>query len=504
MDIKELSLKLIDLIFEEYGQSKYASKFEVKMVDILRVPLNKSILSYLREPSVNAVQDVKRQSFDSLSVRLKVLFYDLYNRMVLRGLSKERILFYSEEPTHIEVQMPIAVTLLRSGFKCQFFTDKSSIYEILKSEGFTVSKLRQYPGIKSKLVLESEIEIFLNYLSKDSIQIQQKCSLLTQKYDFTNFSSYLVNDLNKLRLKVFSIAEWMKIMNGYSNPELMIIGNDLTLSGRAMAYLMKDYGVRTMSIMHGSVSSDPLHFYHVVDHFLTFGESSANELAEKSIEKVNFHNTGAPHYDRILKDRELLLIDKSTSSIPNEPIEVLIATSGPGHSVSLAHHFGILRTLVTLVNTCQNVKFIIKLHRKDKRSYYTELEALTNVQIIDSTSSGLPAQKIDYWIQKCAFVISGASTVVFESMLLNKPVIVLDLNQEFTKYEFIKNGIVPCADSPQQLIELSEKLLNTDEYPEILLTIQRDYISKHYQLDGNASNRAVGVIAEILRNSTKL
>ena len=243
-------------------------------------------------------------------------------------------------------------------------------------------------------------------------------------------------------------------------PKVMVVGNDITVEGRAAGLAAKAAGVSVVVMMHGHVGvNNPLHGLHLADRLVAYGDAHRRVLTQLGISADAISVCGAPYLDQRPAAGATVhpAIAKAFSLSPGDPW-VLVATSGPGHSVSLAHHLTLIENLLVLSARFPEVTFIAKLHRKDNPQYYHDLmakhPAKRRLMIVRAGSPGVPDNILD-WLQGCRAVLTGASMVAIEAMLMHVPVITMDFAGELSGVEFIDAGATRHV---RTLAELEDRL----------------------------------------------
>ena len=248
-------------------------------------------------------------------------------------------------------------------------------------------------------------------------------------------------------------------------PRVLVVGNDLTLEGRLGTLVAQARGIATAALMHGLVSAEPMHGQHRVDRFLVYGEGSRRLLLERGTPAERIAVTGCPKLDPPPRQEGRVhpQLARRLGLRAGEPW-ILIAFSGPGHSVSHDHH----RRLIEAVGQCSaalpGVRFVARLHRKDAPEPYREILNRipgARLTVVRHGQRGYPTAIFD-WLQGCRAVITGASTVAVEAMLLEVPVITLDLTGELATTDFITAGATLHGTSPETLVRRVEGVLQGD------------------------------------------
>jgi UDP-N-acetylglucosamine 2-epimerase len=256
-------------------------------------------------------------------------------------------------------------------------------------------------------------------------------------------------------------AACVAIANGHAaldrfQPKVLVVGNDITLEGRAAALVAKARGVPTVVMMHGHVgTNNPLHGLHIADRLVAYGDAHRRALMELGIAADAIRVCGAPYLDsRPPAGDTIHPAIGQAFSIPADAPWVLVATSGPGHSVSLAHHLKVIKNLLTLSAAMPEINFVVKLHRKDSLRYYQDLTARhpakRRLVVAQAGSPGVPDNFLE-WLRGCRAVLTGASMVAIEAMLMNVPVITMDFAEELKGVSFIDAGATLHARTPAEL-----------------------------------------------------
>src|SRR5262249_23303995 len=67
-------------------------------------------------------------------------------------------------------------------------------------------------------------------------------------------------------------------------PKVLVVGNDLTLEGRAGSRVAAQAGIATAMFMHGSIAGDPLQTQHCVARIFVNGPVHREELMRQGID----------------------------------------------------------------------------------------------------------------------------------------------------------------------------------------------------------------------------
>jgi len=216
--------------------------------------------------------------------------------------------------------------------------------------------------------------------------------------------------------------------------------------------------------MHGSLASNPLHALHIVERYLAYGENAKRILTGLGFSGQRVVVCGAPYLDRCPKQsghinetiRHKLQLDDAKPYI-------LVATSGPGHTVSHKHHTQVIEALSRASLRLPHVQFVAKLHRKDRVEFYNQVLSRVpdaKLHVVPYGAEGYPGDIFD-WLQGSKALVTGASTVAIEAMLMDVPVVTMDLADEFGETDFITCGATTHVTKPGALVEAVQAIIES-------------------------------------------
>lgn len=289
-------------------------------------------------------------------------------------------------------------------------------------------------------------------------------------------------------------------------PKVLVVGNDITFEGRGACRVAAAQGVPTAVFMHGSLTGDPLQSQHCADRVLVFGNIHRQELVDQGLPHEQIVVCGAPSLDKrpVQTGKVHARLAARLDLHDGEPW-ILVATSGPGNRISHAHHEHVIASLMRLSAALPEVPIVIKLHRKDKLEYYWEglKDCPSNkIRVVPHDAYGFP-REIFEWLQGCSMVLTGASTVALEAMLMDVPVITMDFRNEVYDVDFIKAGATVHVQSTEELESAVRRLLPPNRMPvDLRRNVQSHLEDAYYALDGRSSLRGAESLCELARLAT--
>lgn len=279
----------------------------------------------------------------------------------------------------------------------------------------------------------------------------------------------------------------------------LLIGNPYTMEGRTAGLFAHAMGLPRFALEHGSIFPDKPNWLGVpVDLVCVWGQASHNSLVQFGIPHKSLAITGAPRYDRAFNSHAA----KERSSVKRR--RVLVATSGPGDSVSHAAFQGFIKTLYEAIRQAPHIEWIIRLHPKDRERFYSDVFRPTpsNVAFL-SSSSRQPKLDIFEQLDGVDALITICSTSALDAMVMGVPVIAVDVwpsDQGLRNVEFLEYGVSSHVKSSAELAKAVELAC---QEPSNLTT--RDsmqhylhYLRHHFENQGSASTHVAAAIASRL------
>ncbi|MCU0421867.1 MAG: CDP-glycerol glycerophosphotransferase family protein [Bacteroidia bacterium] len=344
---------------------------------------------------------------------------------------KSTILVLVNEPTHFKQVMGMKDYL--DNHHPIFITSKRMYLTILKDE-YRTSNVIFLPTFfikHNKMSFDDFKDLFLKHrIEADNKKLQSMHLISTmQWYNFV-YIKWIILKLNKV-----------------NQFKLCLVFNDLTTTGRMLSMALKENtSCKTVYVMHGLLSDECIESFHIADYYFLFGDYTRPILAAHQISEHQMYTIGTPYLEQFVRHPISGLVKgKVLPSISTDKKIVLVLLSGRGHTTSSAHHDKIIQTLhQTIKDKKEKYFFVFKLHKKDYDTYYKNL--LDDVSIKDNLAiypyEYFQGKDIIFeWIDIAHIIITGASTSALEAMYLNKPVITIDLMQEYeNETQYIRKG----------------------------------------------------------------
>lgn len=361
-----------------------------------------------------------------------------------RSLSPQRttvptdhVLVVPRTRPHLNQLVPIADALRAAGQHVVFFSESLAVLDAVRARGFpatgpssSVSKLR---GIR---IPRGRRNVALPKLLGSATGEARILALLEAE---VTTQAPVVRGVRSSVERLFR-----------RGTRAVVVGNDLTLEGRAACLVARRWNIPSYCVAHGLGGSNPRLSATVAANWLVFGELQAEELMRHGVPPGRIEVTGAPYLDAPHESRGHEVLAALGLNGPY----VLVATSGPGQKVSEQHHRRVVMALDEAAARRPDLTFVVKLHPKDRLAYYTDCRSLRIVA--PDEAARLPRNIFD-WLAAAELLVTGGSAVAIEAMLADVPVLTVDLNRELEDVDFIDQGATLHATGKAQLFRLLEQ-----------------------------------------------
>lgn len=428
----------------------------------------------------------------------KQLYLERKAMLLSADVKQAAVVFWPVEPTHVKQQIPVARRLERMGVRYVFVTCRPGIFEMLRASGHRpiytraawsrpLSRARD-DGKRASVELETSKPISLPQFPYSS----------DPEFGMSCLRRTLVSGMPAVYEAVVATREIVDTMS----PNVLVVGNDITPEGRTATLFAKSSSLSTVSIMHGSVTGEPLDGEHIVDKFQVYGENCRRDLEGRGVDPFRIEVCGAPYLDKMpIQSGKVHPAIKRRLGLPDNNAMVLLATSGPGHCTSPQHFQRLVESVMRLSARMTDVSFVAKLHRKDRVGFYaTPLKNVpqSRLHIVANGSRGFPRDIFD-WLQGCSLLLTTASTVATEAMLMGVPVVTMDFAGEYKGVDFIEADATIHVRDQQGLDDAVRAVL---ERPETLSKVKQrvdEFLEgSFYALDGNSALRSAEAICRCI------
>lgn len=312
-------------------------------------------------------------------------------------------------------------------------------------------------------------------LEKELIPVLREWISYYLKFRFLEISG-IINKMIKLIMK--------KKIN------LIMLYADINAFEKTLAQVGKRFNIPSIVIQHGVIGTEAGFVPKSADYFLAFGKKSKEILINYGYPKKDIVITGSPQFDKYINQKIEKNKQKKIVFIMGPPTDENI---NPELDVSKEKWKKVYEMLFKALNKFPEYKLIIKWKGKGELDNLPEIiakkENFQNMRIIDNINP------IDL-LSDADMVILTNSTMVFDALLLDKPVISINF-KELEKFFNYKDLIPVRTVHNQKGLEMAIKKSKTQTKKE-LLEIKKSLNAELFKLDGGASDRVVNFINKLL------
>lgn len=477
----------------------------IDVLDVLLSPLFMAAIMELRrhdgEPPRGAIGRLS-EAIRQRGYRLKLALAERRACSESAAAQATDVLVWPRDIRQFAGQGPVSQALVDAGLRCDFLSCDPWVFRQLRDRGVrSVYSLRAWPGVLRAARHEARQRVRqVGTLARERLPLYRQ-----DGFERDLSATYWSTVAQSLPAACKAVANARAALEAFS-PKLVIVGNDKTTEGRAACLVARQQNIPTAVLHHGHSFGNPLNGLHRADRIVVYGDVHRRDLLSVGIEESRVLTCGAPYLDQRPRQTGKMHPDlaRLLKPGPDQPY-VLVATSGPGHTVSHHQHALVIEQLMGLSNRFPQVLFAVKLHRKDHVNYYRQVAdrvGAHRLRIIPDATPEFP-RDIFGWLQGCRAVLTGASTVAIEAMLMDVPVITMDFCDEIHDIDFIDIGATLHVTSGDQLDERLRDVLGQHEVIGHLRAKAAEYLQdSFFKLDGQSAKRTAEALAALLRGQT--
>ncbi|RJS84625.1 glycosyltransferase [Methanophagales archaeon] len=305
--------------------------------------------------------------------------------------------------------------------------------------------------------------------------------------------------------------ELMKRVIEIEKPGLILITCEYCLLGRAAVVAGKLKGVPTLAVQHGNISPYHIGYYHpaeeisdeitpqycpIPDKTAVYGEYTKKILTEVcNYPADNVVITGSPRYD-ILSRADEIYIREEFRKMLNLDSDKKIALITTENLPILEENTIFLRSVLRALKELPEVQAVIKPHPGEKSEWYKEIveEEEVGAKILPKDSNTFEA------LYACDLLITCFSTVATEAMILNKPVITVNLTGAPDQMPYAESGAAIGVYKEEDIAPAIHDALYNEEVRGRLAINMKKFVYEHaYRQDGKATERVVELIHNMIK-----
>lgn len=317
------------------------------------------------------------------------------------------------------------------------------------------------------------------------------------KYDGVNIWKSLELGLSYYFLDRFiDIVRYGEIVKGVihiEKPDVIVTIDDRSPFGKTVNVVSRSLGVSTLIVQHGIVADHPIYGPICSDKYAVFGDAFKDALVKRGVNPDDIVVTGQPRFDALVNTKydkkwiyETLNINKEKGLI------VFASTDLPDDEKEMT-----VRELCTAMQQFPDKQLVIKPHPSDDGAMFVDLLCKFNSDAI------VVHNHLYELLSACDLLITTWSTVGLEAIILDKPIVVINLMSRPDMTSYVERGAAIEVNVPNTLSGIIGQILYDDDTIQRVKEGRDQYVFDYaYRSDGKASGRVARLLIDMTINHT--
>ncbi len=324
---------------------------------------------------------------------------------------------------------------------------------------------------------------------------KNKDSLEEVLFHNVNFTPLLMDYFKRLVLYelqyIIYYFELIREMLRKEKPDMIVLFCEFNHDSKVLINLARERNIILYYVQHSILYESPLTKQLFSDFMAIDGIRTKMSLEGYGIDSNKLIVAGRPCYDDVIKNKDM--IDESIYKkfgIDKTKKIVLLATNPVGEDNSKK----LITTVVNTVKEFENMQLIIKPHPQESIDFYKSLLSELNYNenaVINYNTFEL--------IKIADIVMVVHSTVGLEAMMLDKPVICINLFNLPESVPYVESGAAIGVYKEEELKGVIQKIMMDSEEGKKLAVARKNFAEEfNYKNDGKATDRVADSILKIL------
>ncbi len=327
---------------------------------------------------------------------------------------------------------------------------------------------------------------------------------------FDSLKDYLAMLFEQRTFSQVLLIELMEKAIKIEKPHLILVAGENLSVGKAAVIVGKWKGVPTLAIQHGTINMHLPEYLHTKDEVSDKIDPEYCPLPDKIavygpwtkrllIQDCNYPEdrvvvTGQPRYDVLTKADKIFSKEEFCQRYGldlNKKIALICTENLSIFEENIVFLRGILKALKEF----PDVQIIIKPHQREKGRWYERIarEEKADAVIMAKKSNTYEA------MYACDVMLAFFSTTITEALILNKPVVVVNLTGEPDPVPYVESGVAIGAYKQEDIAPAVKDALYNEDVILTLAQARKDFVYQHaYIQDGQATERVTELINQML------
>jgi len=209
--------------------------------------------------------------------------------------------------------------------------------------------------------------------------------------------------------------------------------------------------------------------------------------------------TGQPRFDLIRQAKADRAQIMARLGVPGNPDIIVLATQPVGELWTGKDRGELIEAVLSAMIEFPEKQLVIKLHPDEKIEEYQNILAR-----IENGNKTVLCQNIDLYglLRECDLLMAVYSTVALEAMILDKPVIIINLTGKPDIMPYAQSGAALGVHQQEDLAPAIRKALYDPEVRRELEQKRKSFVAEHaYKVDGQSSRRVAELIVRLIKES---
>ena len=269
------------------------------------------------------------------------------------------------------------------------------------------------------------------------------------------------------------------------NPDVVVTIDDRSPFGKTVNVVSKSLGVPTLMVQHGIVADHPIYGPICSDKMAVFGHAFKDALVKRGVNPDDIVVTGQPRFDVLVNTKyDKKWIYEKLNLNGEKGLIVFASTDLPDDEKELT-----VRELCAAMKQFPDKQLVIKPHPSDDDAMFVDL-------LCKFKSDAIVVHDYLYeLLSACDLLITTWSTVGLEAMILDKPIIVINLMNRPDMTSYVERGAAIEVNMPNALSGIIGQILYDGDTIQRIKEGRNKYILDYtYRSDGKASERVAKLI----------
>ncbi|MBM3254349.1 MAG: hypothetical protein FJZ16_08865 [Candidatus Omnitrophica bacterium] len=327
---------------------------------------------------------------------------------------------------------------------------------------------------------------------------------------FDSLKDYLRTIFEQNTFERVLLIELMERAIEVEKPVLILVAGEGLSLGKAAVIVGKLKRIPTLAVQHGNLNPNYPEPLHIKDEISARIAPEYCPLPDKTavygpwtkkvlIQDCNYPEgtvvvTGQPRYDILAKADKIFSKDEFCLRYglnPNNKIALICTENLP----IFEENTFFLRAILKVFKELPEVQVVIKPHQFEKGKWYERIAKE------EKASALILPKKFNTYLSMyaCNVMLAFFSTTITEALILNKPVVVVNLTGRPDPMPYVESGVAVGAYKQEDIASAIKDILYNKDVGQKLAQARKEFVYEHaYIQDGHATKRVTELVKQML------